>query len=146
MRGRRRAAKASVWRRGWEDAWGYFVPAVPYLLLGTVAGAAIYGFVPTGWLIALAGPGQPLAVPLAAALGVPMYVNAETFFPISAALLEKGVGIGAVVALIITSMGVSVPEVALLASLFRPRLVAVLVVSVFGVAVGGGMVFALILG
>ena len=75
-----------------------------------------------------------------------MYVNAETFFPISAALLEKGVGIGAVVALLITSMGASVPEVALLTSLFRPRLVAVLVASVFGVAVGGGMVFALILG
>ena len=88
--------------------------ALPYLLLGTAAGAAIYGLVPTSWVVALAGPGQPLAIPLAAALGVPMYVNAETFFPISAALIEKGVGIGAVMALIITSMGVSVPEVALL--------------------------------
>ena len=138
--------KASVWGRAWSEAWSFFVPALPYLLLGTAAGAAIYRLVPTSWIIALAGPGQPFAIPLAASLGVPMYVNAETFFPISAALLEKGVGIGAVMGLVITSMGVSVPEVALLGSLFRWRLVAALVVSVFAVAVGSGVVFALVLG
>jgi hypothetical protein len=47
-----------------------------------------------------------------------------------------------VVALIITSMGVSVPEVALLMSLFLLRLVAILVVSVFTVAIGAGTIFA----
>jgi len=139
-------AKGPVWRRAWADAWAYFVPALPYLLAGTAAGAAIYGLVPTAWVVAVAGPGQPFAIPLAAALGVPMYVNAETFFPISAALLEKGVGVGAVVALVITSMGVSVPEVVLLGGLFRWRLVAVLVASVFAVAVGSGALFALVLG
>jgi hypothetical protein len=136
-------ARASVWRQAWRDTWAFFVPAVPYLLVGTAAGAVIYGFVPTGWIIALAGPSQPFAIPLAAALGIPVYVNAETFFPISAALLEKGVGVGAVVALIITSMGVSVPEVALLTRLFRLRLVAILVVSVFALAIGAGTIFAL---
>jgi len=144
--GASRPPKTSVWGRAWSEAWGFFVSALPYLLLGTAAGAAIYGLVPTSWVVALAGPGQPLAIPLAAALGVPMYVNAETFFPISAALIEKGVGIGAVMALIITSMGVSVPEVVLLGGLFRWRLVAALVVSVFAVAVGSGVVFALVLG
>ena len=138
--------KGSVWRRAWSDAWACFVAALPYLLVGTAAGAAIYGLVPTAWVVAVAGPGQPFAIPLAAALGVPMYVNAETFFPISAALLEKGVGVGAVVALVITSMGVSIPEVVLLGGLFRWRLVAILVSSVFAVAVGGGALFALVLG
>lgn len=140
------SAKEPVWRRAWADAWAFFVPAIPYLLVGTAAGAAIYGLVPTSWVVAVAGPGQPFAIPLAATLGVPMYVNAETFFPISAALLEKGVGVGAVVALVITSMGVSVPEVALLGGLFRWRLVAALVVNVLIVAVGGGALFALVLG
>jgi uncharacterized membrane protein YraQ (UPF0718 family) len=138
-------AKGPVWLKAWDDAWCFFVPALPYLLLGTAAGAAIYGLVPTSWVVAVAGPGQPLAIPLAAALGVPMYVNAETFFPISAALLEKGVGVGAVVALIVTSMGVRIPEVVLLGGLFRWRLVGALVASVFVVAVGGGALFALVL-
>jgi uncharacterized protein len=139
-------AKGPLWRRAWADAWAFFLPALPYLLVGTAAGAAVYGLVPTSWVVAAAGPGQPLAIPLAAALGVPMYVNAETFFPISAALLQKGVGVGAVMALIVTSMGVSVPEVVLLGGLFRWRLVAALVASVFAVAVGGGALFSLALG
>ncbi len=139
----RGSSKGTIWRRAWGEAWGFFVPVVPHLLVGTAIGALVYGFVPTGWILAVAGPEQPLAIPLAAALGVPMYVNAETFFPIAGALLDKGMGIGAVVALIITSMGVSIPEVSLLTGLFRPRLVAALVVSVFAVAVASGFVFTL---
>jgi uncharacterized protein len=131
-----------AWRQAWTAAWGFFVLVVPYLLLGTAIGALVYGFVPAGWILALAGPGQPLAIPVVAALGVLMYVNAETFFPIAAALLDKGMGVGAVIALVITSMGVSVPEVTLLAGLFHLRLVASLVASVFAVAIISGVIFA----
>ena len=131
-----------VWRRAWSEAWGFFVPILPYLLVGTAIGAVVYGFIPTQWVATVAGADQPLAIPMAAALGVPIYVNAETFFPITSALLEKGMGLGAVVALVVTGMGVSLPEVSMLAGLFRVRLVAVLIVSVFVVAIGSGMIFA----
>ena len=131
-----------VWRRAWSEAWGFFVPILPYLLVGTAIGSVVYGFIPTQWVASVAGADQPLAIPMAAVLGVPIYVNAETFFPITSALLEKGMGLGAVVALVVTGMGVSLPEVSMLAGLFRVRLVAVLIVSVFVVAIGSGMIFA----
>jgi uncharacterized membrane protein YraQ (UPF0718 family) len=137
-----------VWRRAWSEAWGFFVLVLPYLLVGTAIGAVVYGFIPTEWVASVAGPDQPLAIPMAAAFGVPIYVNAETFFPITSALLEKGMGLGAVVALIVTGMGVSLPDVSMLAGLFRVRLVAVLVASVFvveigsGMKIGSGMIFA----
>jgi uncharacterized membrane protein YraQ (UPF0718 family) len=115
---------------------------LPYLLVGTAIGAVVYGFIPAEWVASFAGPDQPLAIPMAAAFGVPIYVNAETFFPITSALLEKGMGLGAVVALVVTGMGVSLPEVSMLAGLFRVRLVVVLVVSDFVVAIGSGMIFA----
>jgi uncharacterized protein len=83
---------------------------------------------------------------MAAALGVPIYVNAETFFPIMTALLVKGMEIGAVVALVVTSMGVSLPEVSVLAAIYRPRLIVALVVSVFTVAIGTGALFAVWVG
>jgi uncharacterized protein len=132
----------SVWRRAWSEAWGFFVPVLPYLLVGTAIGAVVYGFIPTEWVASVAGADQPLAIPMAAAFGVPIYVTAETFFPITSALLEKGMGLGAVVALVVTGMGVSLPEVSMLAGLFRLRLVGVLVASVFVVAIGSGMIFA----
>ena len=131
-----------VWRRAWSEAWGFFVAVLPYLLVGTAIGALVYGFIPAQWVASVAGEDQPLAIPMAAAFGVPIYVNAETFFPITSALLEKGMGLGAVVALVITGMGVSLPEVSMLAGLFRARLVAMLVASVFVVAIGSGMIFA----
>jgi uncharacterized protein len=131
-----------VWRRAWSEAWGFFVPVLPYLLVGTAIGALVYSFIPTEWVASVAGADQPLAIPMAAAFGVPIYVNAETFFPITSALLEKGMGLGAVVALVITGMGVSLPEVSMLAGLFRVRLVAVLVACVFVVAIASGMIFA----
>jgi uncharacterized membrane protein YraQ (UPF0718 family) len=132
-----------VWRRAWSEAWGFFVPVLPYLLVGTAIGAVIYGFVPAEWVASIAGPNQPFAIPLAAALGVPLYVNAETFFPITAALLDKGVGTGPVVALVIAGMGVSLPEVSMLAGIFRLRLIAALAASVFAVAISGGTLFTL---
>src|SRR5215204_5986446 len=132
-----------AWRRTWSEAWGFFVAVLPYLLLvGTAIGAVVYGFIPAEWVASVAGADQPLAIPMAAAFGVLIYVNAETFFPITSALLAKGVGLGAVVALVVTGMGVSLPEVSMLAGLFRARLVAVLVASVFVVAIGSGMIFA----
>lgn len=141
--GDRRSVEISVWRKAWRGAWSFFVPVLPYLLVGTAIGAVIYGFVPTGWISAVAGPDRPLAIPAAAALGVPIYVNAETFFPITNALMDKGMGTGAMVALVITSMGVSLPEISMLSSIFRIRLVAALVASVFATAIGGGALFTL---
>jgi uncharacterized membrane protein YraQ (UPF0718 family) len=70
-----------------------------------------------------------------------MYIRAETVIPISAVLLEKGMGIGAVMALIIGGAGASIPEVTLLASIFEKRLVAAFVITIFGVAVLAGSIF-----
>jgi hypothetical protein len=122
-------------------AWTLFRQVVPYLILGAAIGAFIYGFVPDDLIIALAGPQNPLAIPVAAVIGVPMYIRAETIIPISAVLLGKGMGIGAVMALIIGGAGASIPEVTLLASIFEKRLVAAFVITVLGVAILAGVIF-----
>jgi len=118
-----------------------FRQVLPYLLLGAGIGAFIYGFVPEDLIVAVAGPGNPLAIPLAAVIGVPMYIRAETIIPISAVLLEKGMSIGAVMALIIGGAGASIPEVTLLAAIFERRLLAAFVAVILGVAVFAGAAF-----
>ena len=104
----------------------------------------IYGFIPEDLIVTLAGPGNPLAIPIAAVIGIPMYIRAETIIPISAVLATKGMGVGAVIALIIGGAGASIPEVTLLASIFQRRLVAAFVVTVLGVAVTTGLVMQLL--
>jgi len=137
------SSKGSIWQQAWEQAWSFFTPMIPYLLLGTAIGAFIYGFVPSDWIVTIAGPQQPFAIPIAAVIGVPIYIRAETMIPIAQALLTKGMGTGAVIALIIGGAGASIPEVSLLAGLFRPRLVAAFVASIFIIATASGVIFDL---
>ncbi|KUG14360.1 transporter [hydrocarbon metagenome] len=127
-----------------HSALALFRQVLPYLILGAAIGAFIYGFIPEDLIVALAGPGNPLAIPFAAIIGIPMYIRAETIIPISAVLLTKGMGIGAVMALIIGGAGASIPEVTLLASLFEKKLVAAFVATILGVAILTGGLFQIL--
>ena len=131
-------------RRAFAGAWGDFRAVMVFMVIGVAIGAVIYGYVPDDFVISIAGPENPLAIPVAALIGVPLYVRAETVIPIGLALTQKGMGLGAVIALIIGGAGMSIPEMSMLASIFKPRLVAVFVAVVFATAVLAGLVFNMI--
>jgi len=67
-----------------------------------------------------------------------MYIRAETVIPISAALVGKGMGVGTVLALIIGGAGASIPEMIILGSMFRKKLLFAFAMNVFLVAVVAG--------
>jgi len=125
-------------QRSAKFALDLFRQLVPYLILGAGIGAFIHGFVPTEIISRLAGPSNPLAVPVAAIIGIPIYIRAETMIPIGLALIEKGMSVGAVLALIIGGAGASIPELTLLSAIFRKRLLASFVLTVFTIAVAAG--------
>ena len=126
-------------------AWGDFRGVLIYLLIGVGIGAVIYGYLPQDFVLKFAGPDNPFAIPIAAAIGVPLYIRAETAIPIGVALMQKGMSIGAVIALIIGGAGMAIPEMSMLASIFKKKLVAAIVGVIFVVAVIGGYVFNMIL-
>lgn len=132
-------------RRAGEMAWSLFRQVLPYLILGAAIGSLIYGFVPEELVVKVAGTGNPLAIPVAALIGVPMYIRAETIIPISAVLLDKGMSMGSVMALVIGGAGASIPEIIILASIFRRKLVVAFVVTVLSVAILAGYFFNLVL-
>ncbi len=125
-------------KRAFGFAWTLFKQIFVYLIIGAAVGAIIYGFVPQDIIVKIAGPNNPLAIPVAAIIGIPMYIRAETIIPISAVLMAKGMGVGAVVALIIGGAGMSIPEISLLAAIFKKKFVVVFVVTILVVAVLAG--------
>lgn len=133
-------------KQAYDFAISLFRQVFIYLLLGAGIGAFIYGFIPADLITAIAGPDNPFAIFVAAIIGIPMYIRAETVIPISAVLLSKGMGIGTVVALIIGGAGASIPEITLLASIFKKQLVAAFVCSVMGVAISAGIIFQVLAG
>jgi uncharacterized membrane protein YraQ (UPF0718 family) len=132
-------------KRASLSAVGTFKGVFWYLLLGAGIGAFIYGFFPQDLVVRLAGPGNPWSIPTAAAIGVPMYIRAETVIPISAALVGKGMGVGTVLALIIGGAGASIPEIIILASMFKRKLIFAFVLNVFVVAITAGYLVDLLI-
>jgi hypothetical protein len=124
-----------------RGAGSFFRDTFPYLLLGMTLGALIHGAVPASLLQRVAGPGNPLAVPLAALAGAPLYVSLSGMLPIAASLAEQGLPIGTVIAFVIGGAGVSIPNLILLNKLFERKLLAVYAATVVvtGVAVGVGL-------
>lgn len=125
-------------------AWGDFKGVLIYMLVGIGIGALIYGYMPQDFVLRYAGPDNPFAIPIAAIIGIPLYIRAETAIPIGVALLQKGMNIGAVIALIIGGAGMAIPEMTMLASIFKKKLVAAIVGVIFLTAVLGGYVFNMI--
>lgn len=128
-------------RAGWDT----LRPIIWYLIIGVALGAVIYGYMPSDWVLKIAGPDNPLAVPVAAIIGVPLYIRAETAIPIGVALMGKGMSIGAVIALVIGGAGMAIPEMSMLASIFKKKLVAMIVAVIFLTAVISGYLFNIIL-
>ncbi|MBP2627601.1 MAG: permease [Firmicutes bacterium] len=128
-------------KRAWGQTWILFRQVFPYLLVGAGVGAFIYGFIPEEFIIRVAGPNNPWAIPVAAAVGVPMYIRVETVLPISSVLLDKGMSLGALMALVIGGAGASIPEITLLASIFKLRLVSIFVITILGIAIIAGYLF-----
>lgn len=128
-----------------SSAWNNLKPIMGYLLIGVALGAGIYGYMPQDFVIKIAGPDNPLAIPFAAVLGIPLYIRAETAIPIGLALMNKGMSIGAVIALIIGGAGMAIPEMTMLAGIFKKKLVAIIVLAIFLTAVISGYSFNLLL-
>ncbi len=116
-----------------------------YLLLGAGIGAFIYGFFPQDLVVRIAGPGNPWSIPVAALIGVPMYIRAETVIPIAAALVGKGMGVGTVLALVIGGAGASIPELIILSSMFKKNLLIAFVLNVFVIAIAAGYLVDILL-
>lgn len=102
----------------------------PYLLVGIGLGAAIHGWVPQSFFLRYAGPGNPLAVPVAVLLGIPLYSNAAGILPLVEALHAKGLAMGTTLAFMMAVVALSLPEMIILRRVLKPRLIGVYVAVV----------------
>ena len=130
------------WKKLWVEVWKDFKEAFPYLLVGVSLGAIIHGFVPTDFIANYAGSDNPLAIPFAAVIGIPLYTRAIVMIPLAAAFVAKGMGIGAVMAFVIGSAGASIPELILLRSLFKTQMIIAFILVVLSMAITTGFVFS----
>jgi uncharacterized membrane protein YraQ (UPF0718 family) len=96
----------------------------PYVLGGIAVGAGIHGYVPQDFMASIMGKEAWWSVPVAVALGIPMYSNAAGIIPIVQALLGKGAALGTVLAFMMAVIGLSLPEMIILRKVLKVPLIA----------------------
>ncbi|EHQ36336.1 permease [Methanoplanus limicola] len=127
--------------RSMPFARALFVKIIPYVLVGAAISGIIAAFVPASIVETYVGNSNLLAIPIAAVIGVPLYLRIEMAIPLLSVLLTKGMSLGAAMALLIGGTGASLPEIAILSSMLRPKAIAAYVLWVFVTATLGGFVF-----
>lgn len=108
----------------WKEVRTIFRRVWKWVLLGVSIGAGLHGFVPQEWFAENFGAGVWWNVPLASALGIPLYTNVTGIIPVMESLLLKGLPIGTTLAFCMSSAAASLPELVMLKQMLRWRLLA----------------------
>lgn len=111
--------KPSPWLQLASETWSQFLSFAPYMVIGVAVGAVLHGFVPQSAFAQLNGYSFFLVIPLAAVIGVFLYVRASTMVPIASALIAKGMSMGSVISLTVAGAGASLPEMIMMKRMFH---------------------------
>ncbi len=104
-----------------------------YVVIGVGIGALIHNWIPVEWIQNVLGKNNPFSVLIATAVGIPMYADIFGTIPIAEALFAKGVGVGTILAFMMSVTALSLPSIIMLKKVIKTKL---LVIFVAIVAVG----------
>ena len=122
-------------------ATSLFLHILPYVFIAAIISSVAAVFIPASFVSNYIGGESIYAIPAAAAIAIPVYLRIEMAIPFLGVMLAKGMGTGAAMALLIGGTGASLPELAILSSVLKPRAVAVFAIVVFIIAASAGFVF-----
>jgi uncharacterized membrane protein YraQ (UPF0718 family) len=95
-------------------------------------GYFLNGLIPQNWVGIIFGTGNLFSIPLAATLGLPLYINSEASLPLVVGLIEGGMSQGAAMAFLLCGSGTSIGAMAGALTIARWRVV-ILVVGILWV-------------
>src|SRR5665647_1882826 len=93
-----------------------------YILIGVGIGAAIHNWIPESVISAVLGQDKWYSVLVASLVGIPMYADIFGTLPIAEALVGKGVGLGTVLAFMMSVTALSLPSLIMLKQVVKTRL------------------------
>ncbi len=126
-----------------RTAWDFFLQLNSYLLLAVVIAGAIKVLIPTNVVVNLVGGESMNSVLVASLVAVLAYVCTYVEIPTALALIGKGMGGGASLAYLLGGPGLSLPSIAMLSGVFKPKVLALYVGISFVGCVISGYVFNL---
>lgn len=121
-----------------EQVIDTFKKVFPYILAGVGIGAGIHNWIPEELVVKVLGAGNPLAVPLATMIGIPVYADIFGTIPIAEVLLSKGAQLGVVLSFMMGVTTLSLPSLIMLSKAVKPKLLALFIgVCAIGIIIVG---------
>ena len=108
-----------------KEALGIVRGVLLYVIIGIGIGAAIHGYVPSGFFEEYLSGEHWYAVPIAVVLAVPMYANAAGIVPVVQVFVAKGVALGTALAFMMSVVGLSLPEATMLKKVMNMKLIGI---------------------
>ena len=94
----------------------------PYIFIGVAIGAVIHNLIPEHMVRSILGKNTWYAVPLATAVGVPMYADIFGTIPVAESLLAKGAGLGTILSFMMAVTTLSLPSMVMLSKAIKKKL------------------------
>ena len=124
--------------RFWPEVRSSARLAMRWLALALVLEVFLQRLVPDAWIVSLFSDDAGASIPLAVIVGAPMYLDGYAALPLVRGLMEKGMGFGAALALMISGAAVSLYAAVAVASIVRIRVFALYVLlAVAGACMAG---------
>ena len=130
-------------QRLWSETWEATALVVKFMALAFFLEAVITLFVPTEWIIGLLGRQNPLAIPFAALVGVPVYTSNLAALPMVSGLLAQGMNPAAALAFLIAGPTTTLPAMAAVWGIAARRVFTLYVSISFVGALVAGYVYSL---
>ena len=109
-----------------------------WLTLAFLLESLMVAYVSSDWIVSYVGDDNPFAIPLAAVIGAPSYLNGYAAIPLVSGLLEIGMAPGAAMAFITAGAVSSVPAaIAVYALVKKPVFVLYLLLGLSGAMISG---------
>ncbi len=118
---------------------------LPFFTLFAFLAYLVKTFVPTEWIMSIYSSEHLYAVPLAAIIGLPLYVSSASALPLLRMLMNVGASHGAVLAFMITGPGTSVAVISGLAIIMRRKVIFLYLLFIFLGAILLGYLYDLVL-
>lgn len=109
-----------------------------WLTLAFFIEALIVHYIDPAWISAALGGDKPYAIPLATAIGIPLYTSGVAAIPIAQGLIASGMAPGAALAFLVAGPVTTIPAMVAVRALVKTRL--------FAIYLGAGIVGSLIAG
>lgn len=107
----------------------------PYIFVGVGIGAVIHNLIPEAWVQNILGGNSWFSVPLATAVGIPMYADIFGTIPVAESLLAKGAGLGTILSFMMAVTTLSLPSLIMLSKAVKSKLL-----TTFMIIVAGGII------